>query len=95
LFVVQYKIVWRRKRDAYSSFAPVWEDRGPRVEGERTLDLQVGANQMSPEHTASETFELDTDDVPWTDALEELEEQPEVNIESGEVGGFKVNLIHD
>jgi hypothetical protein len=74
VFAVQYKIVQWRKRDAYSGFAPLWEDRGLRVEGERSFDLQAAANQMSPEHAASEAFELDTDDVPWMDALKGPEE---------------------
>ena len=98
IFAVQYRVVRHRKRNIFKRSPPVLESRGPRVAGER---MYAGAEDESPkdltsqkEDMANAILEMDSNDVSWTDALEQLEDKPEVDILEANSVELSLNFVY-
>ena len=93
VFAVEYKIIRKRKRDMLGWSAAVFQDRGPSVDADRTY---------AGEESTGMTGKLDMDDegvpeleidLPWNEAVEDFDGQPEIDTEAVELGNSEVQFI--
>lgn len=93
VFAVEYKIIRRRKRDAFTSSAPIFQDRGVSAEADRTYaDDDPTGKADDPGADDEGLPELETD-LPWNEELEDLEETPEIETEAVETETSEAQFI--
>ena len=99
IFAVQYRIVRRRKRNIFKRSPPILESRGPRVVGGR---MYAVAGDESPkdlnsrkEDMANAILEMDSNGVSWTDALEQLQDKPKVDIIEANGNELSLSFVYD
>ena len=64
----------------FHGFEPLFEDRGPRVEGDRSF-AEASSGRSSEKSGDDEVPDLETD-IPWIDILDEVEEGEHTSVES-------------
>jgi len=92
VFAVEYKIIRKRKRDVLGWSAPVFRDRGPAVDADRTYGDDSTGKSDDPGVDDEGLPELEMD-LPWNEVVEDLEEQPEIETEAVETESSEVQFI--
>ena len=99
IFAIQCRIVRRRRRNIFMRSAPALEDFGPRVEGERSYAGVSSESAAKSEHDSEEVanaiLELDPEDVPWMDSLEDLEAQPALEVVTVDAANRSFGLAYE